>query len=997
MKVHLGSVHHNILIICALLIVGCQDAEEYTGTPPGEALSTFELHPDFEIELVASEPAVSDPVDMVIDEHGRLFVLEMHGYPDDRSGTDRIMMLNDTNGDGRMDESTVFADSLVLPMGIMRWKDGLLVAESPDVAYLEDTDGDGTADKKQTILTGFHTYDSESDVNNPRYGLDNWIYLANGPTSDTSIRYADDPDGPEIPREATNRNIRFRPDQRKLEAQSSRTQFGFSFDTWGHQFLVNNRNHIYQEVIASRYLDRNPDLLVTDATESLSDHGSAAQVFPITTNPNPQLLTDVGEITAACGITFYQGGAFPSKFNNVSFVAEPAHNLVHADRLQDDGATFVASRLRPNTEFLASTDAWFRPVNMKIGPDGALYVTDYYRQIIEGPEWLSDEVLESGDIFNGSEMGRIYRITPKETAAGSWTAGLELGDATSEELVRRLDAPNIWWRRTAQRLLVQRNAKQVTPALIEMAQDTESTSAPGRLHALWTLEGLDGLPPELLRQALHDPDGGVRENAIRLAENHWEGHPGLRDDLFSLRSDPNPKVRYQLLLTLGYIETPEAAQVRQQLLFDDVGDKWMQIAALSAAPARYAELLEMVTDDFQPEYSSFARRLADMIGASQEAASIRQLYQRATAPVRAGENGWKAPVLTGLAQGLQKRDAVPSEVQEGAGVLVDAFFDHSSPSVRQASLEVLEVAGLPDGRPGAETALQIAGDPSQSPDRRAQALTFVRLADPAPHTSFLEDLIIPSEPTPVQVAALRALGTVPGTTVSEYALEQWSVMTPEVRKAALGTFLSRPFKLDRIKLLLGAIENGTVQPAHIDWPNKVTLMRDIPETLKKRARDLLARAEEEREEEIEQYVETFEQKTPNPEQGRTVFQQQCASCHGLGTIEDGVDLGPDLMTVRGWSPAEIVDHTLRPDKAVADEFALWQVTLQNGETRQGIIASETANAVTLRNQGGSETTIPRGQIESIRNMDASIMPSNFDDRITPQEMADLVSFIRTAD
>ncbi|MEX0601281.1 MAG: PVC-type heme-binding CxxCH protein, partial [Rhodothermales bacterium] len=406
-------------------------------------LSGFELHPDFQIELVASEPVVADPIDMEIDEYGHMYVLEFHSYPNNWSGADRIVQLRDTDGDGTMDESTVFADSLVQSMGIMRWKDGLIVTAPPEVIYLEDSDGDGRADVRRVLLTGFHQGDGEGDVNNPTYGLDNWVYLGNRRTSGEDVRFAPPPGGPRagdarpgdapsmdgpsaedlpyIPSQAVNRNIRFRPDTYEIESQSSGTQYGFAFDTWGHQLLNSNRNHIFEEVVPARYLDRNPNLLVSSATEAIPEHGAAAKVFPITENPDYQILTDVGEITSACGITFYDGGAFPEGFENVSFVGEPSHNLVHADRLHRAGPALAAERIRPHNEFLASKDAMFRPVNFYVGPDGALYVVDYYRKIIEGPEWLSDEVLASGTLYDGTELGRIYRITPIVAPAADWT------------------------------------------------------------------------------------------------------------------------------------------------------------------------------------------------------------------------------------------------------------------------------------------------------------------------------------------------------------------------------------------------------------------------------------------------------------------------------------------------------------------------------------------------------------------------------------------------
>jgi putative membrane-bound dehydrogenase-like protein len=467
---------------------------------PKNAVSTFELEPGFKIELVASEPLISDPVDMEIDEYGRLYVVEMHGYPLDKTGTGIIKLLSDTDGDGHMDKSIVFADSLTLPNSVMRWKKGVLVTDAPHVFYLEDTNGDGRADKKETMLTGFALSNPQHNLNSPVLGIDNWIYLAHegavatqtyknefGDTG-SAIYYPQVPASPRLAPNANGRAVRFRPDQHLLETTSGNTQFGHAFDTWGHHFLVANYNHIIQEVIAAFYLKRNPKLMVSNATQSLSDHKDAAEVFPTTRNPERQLLTDVGVITSACGITYYGGNAFPSPFDKAVFVAEPVSNLVHVDKLIDRGASFKASRIHDHKEFLTSTDAWFRPVNMYVGPDGALYLVDYYRQIIEHPEWMGEEVVRSGQLYNGHDMGRIYRISSTDSKTPGWTKGLQLGNSTSTQLVAHLSNPNSWWRLNAQRLLVDRQDKNAVPLLIKMAQNTSSPV--GRLHALWTLEGL---------------------------------------------------------------------------------------------------------------------------------------------------------------------------------------------------------------------------------------------------------------------------------------------------------------------------------------------------------------------------------------------------------------------------------------------------------------------------------------------------------------------------
>lgn len=829
----------NVRIIILIGLSACEGGSQslQPGSPveAKNALSTFTVADGFKIELIAAEPLVADPVDMVIDEFGRLYVVEMHGYPLDKSGTGKIKLLIDTNGDGQMDKSTTFADSLMLPTGIMRWKKGVMVTDAPNVLYLEDTDGDGRADIREPILSGFALSNPQHNLNSPLLGLDNWIYLAHEPAVATQaykeefgdkgegIFNSSRPDGPRLPVNASGRNVRFRPDSYELEMMSGRTQFGQAFDAWGHHLLVSNANHLFQEIIAARYLQRNSNLLVPNTVQSLSDHGNAAEVFPITKDPEHQLLTDVGVITSACGITSYLGGAFPAVFDSVTFVAEPVHNLIHADLLSGQRTSFTASRLHPQKEFLASTDAWFRPVNMYVGPDGALYVVDYYRQIIEHPEWMAEDVINSGALYNGTDQGRIYRISPAGTKALAWTKDLHLGNASNEELVEKLVHPNIWWRQNAQRLLLDRGHKQIVPALVQMAQDTSSPL--GRLHALWTLEGLGQLHAELIRLALQDPVPGIRENAVRLAELHLDADPGLIEELLALKEDADPKVRFQLLCTLGFIDTPRANQVRQKLLFQDIEDEWVQIAALSASSSQNNALLNAVLERFQkdiPAYASLVQRLSAMTGGSGQPEDIHQLLQKAMASK--GSGAWQASALEGLAQGLKSRKSPSPDFQTEQNTLVQAYLEHPSAKVRKASLQVLQVIGLPDNAPtqaAKRKSRKMAGNQSMPAEQRAEAIRFLAIDNPERYKSFLTALIVPGEPLPVQLAALHTLSIIPGQAVSQYVLQQWPVFTPELRDAALNTFIGNP---DRVSLLLDAIEAGRIKPSSLGWSRSVRLM-----------------------------------------------------------------------------------------------------------------------------------------------------------------------------
>lgn len=987
-------------------MVSCQNVPDALFSESAEkALSTFEIVPGFEIELVASEPLISDPVDMIIDENGLMYVVEMHGYPLDKGGTGKIKLLTDENGDGQIDNSTVFADGLMLPTGIMRWKKGVIVTDAPNVLYLEDTNDDGKADIKDTLLTGFALSNPQHNLNNPLYGLDNWIYLAHEASVATQsykdefgdegedIFYPEHTKGSRLPKNANGRNVRFRPDAQALEMTAAATQFGHAFDAWGHHLLLNNSNHIYQELIAARYLKRNPDLLVTKVTQTLSDHGQPADVFPITKNPQHQLLTTVGVFTSATGLEIYQGELFPTAFNNATFVAEPVSNLVHVDKLAEDGVSYTASRIYEQKEFLASTDSWFRPVNIYTGPDGALYVLDYYRKFIEHPEWMAKEVVQSGELYEGIEKGRIYRITPTGSKSVDQPKNLLLGNASIEQLVEALASPNSWRRRNAQRLILDRKDEDSFPLLVQMAKNIESPL--GRLHALWTLQGLGQLSIEMIKEALMDEVPGIRENAIRLAELHLE-ETSLIDALLELQDDANIKVRYQLLLTLGFVDTPSVTAAREKMLFQDVRDEWIQVAALSATSLQENSLLEAVLDQFQvdiPAYASLVQRLSAVIGKNGRPSEVRQLLKRATNRGSKEAYAWQTPLLKGLAEGIKNKEISATEYRLEQNALLKAFFQHPSTAIRNAALQLLQEIGLPEGletRAAMVRAKKIAQNHKLQVERRAEALKFLALGNPEEDSKLLKELIVPDEPLPVQLAALQTLSAIPDQTVSNYVLEQWQLMTPDVRSTALRTFLNDS---KRIGLLLDAIQTGLIKKTNIDRALAVSLMSSRDQVNKDLARSLFSEGgDNQRQEIVKQYAASLEL-SGTVEEGKQVFQQNCAICHQIGGAL-GTNYGPDLATIRNRQPIAILNDILDPAQSIADGFDLWTVTLNGGESIQGLVSAETPTAITLRKTGGQEITISRQDITSLQSLGMSAMPIGLENGIDQKQMASLLAYIK---
>ncbi len=977
-------------------------------TPAEEMISTFQAAPGISVELFAAEPIVTDPVDMTVDAEGRIYVAELHGYPDDESGASTIKLLEDTDGDGYPDESTIFADDLRMPKGIMNWKAGVLVTDAPDVLYLEDTDGDGEADIRETLLTGFSNSNPQLGVNTPIYGLDNWIYLAHLASSEVSFG-GDGSQTYEI-----GRNLRFRPDTKELEELSAQSQFGQTFNAWGDHFLVRNSNHIYQEVMAASYVERNPDLLVGSVTEITPDHGASARVYPITPDPSNR-LGKPGGITSASGIVTYLGGAFPDRYNGATFVGEPIYNVVHGDSMWKDGPVWRGSRLRQEREFLASTDRWFRPVQFYTGPDGALYVMDYSRRIIEQPRFLTQEILNTADLYTGSDRGRIYRITAEGASAPDWPGALTLADASPQELVQALDNSNIWWRRNAQRILVDRKPDEAVEPLTKVAR---SGSYPeGRVHALWTLQAMDALGPDLIADALEDESAGVRRNAVKLAElNLLERNTsgsggvdlvsleqvngasgGLIEQLLSMSGDDDPHVKYQVLLTLGYIGGDQAEQVREEMLFTHVESDWMQLAALSApdvqARALYDRGIAQLTGEETEGRRGFFERVSWLIGARGQTEEVRNLIETTAEESSEASVWWRAASLEGLADGLRGTDLAESDaLAADREVLLNRFFAVDNRDIRAGYLEVLEAVGLPAGGGGVERAARLAADAEADPRRRADAIQLLALADPAAQREMLEGLIDPQVPTPVQRQAVQALGELGPNEVGPFLVDAWGEMTPGVRDVAIRELLQDDDDQEAVFRVFDAIEEGIIRPTAVPRDIDEDLVEHNNVAIRERANKVLRQEAGERQDVFQEYRSVLDMENADADQGYQVFNAVCARCHQVGG-EGGIAFGPDLAALENRPPQWLLKAILIPNHAISDGYEQWVVEREDGERLVGVISSETPTSITLKNETGEEHTIARADIASLEEVEGSAMPAGLEEQITKEQMGDLLSYL----
>ena len=629
--------------------------EEIPAAPvlsPEEAMKTFTVAPGYRLELATSEPQVQEPVAVAFDADGSMWVAEMRGYMPDVDGTHedapngRIVHLEDRDGDGHYEHSTVFVDGLVMPRAVLRVADGLLVGAPPELAFYRDTDGDGKADQKEVVAIDYgvkvdparpHLANPERAPNSLLWAFDNWIYSA-----------------------AYTRKFRYRDGKWEVGTTSFRGQWGLAQDAYGRLYHGSNSDHIRVDVIDSAYLARQTHLPSLAGTNV---NAAADQlVWPIRVNPGinrgyrPEMLRDgrLKEFTAAGGQTIYGGDGLPELTGNY-FVPEPAGNFVRRSVLQFGDGTVKSANAYESSEFIASTDERFRPVNMATGPDGALYVVDFYRGILQHrislTSYLREQILDRG-LDKGLHLGRIYRVAAD---GAEKTAKLPAKPGSLAEWVPLLDHPNSWWRTEAQRTLVVAADPTTTEAIRALAKDGKT--AIGRVHALWTLEGIgnDALDLGTVQNALVSGDAVVQAHAIRLAEPWLKGEQRetLLSSIQALAKDGTAEVRLQAVLSLGNLGD-EALEDRLADLVRQHGEQpFLLDALLSGLTGREASLLGRLAQRAEwPADEAAANRI--LTGLSQGVMGSRRTEDIVAAVALAGQSLEKGNVkrAAALLQGL---------------------------------------------------------------------------------------------------------------------------------------------------------------------------------------------------------------------------------------------------------------------------------------------------------------------------------------------------------
>jgi putative membrane-bound dehydrogenase-like protein len=935
---------------------------------PPDALASFQLDAELQIELVASEPEVIDPVALRFDEDGRLWVVEMRDYPhgpaDGQPPLSKIKMLDDRDGDGRFETSRVFADELLFPTGLQPWRGGLIVTLAGQVIYLKDTDGDGRADLRETWYRGFTAENPQLRANHPRCGLDNRIYVANGLLGGT-VENLRIPGGEPI--SISGRDFCFDPRDGACEAISGNGQFGLTFDAFGRRFVCSNRQPLDHVVLENRYLARNPLLAVPSVQTAVAAAGEASHVYPLTSAWTTSNL-HAGQFTAACGIEIDRGSALGATYHGNSFSCEPTGSLVHREVLEPLGATFQGHAAAKGKEFLASSDSWFRPVNLEWGPEGALYLADMYRAVIEHPQFMPSELQQRPDLRLGDNRGRIYRIVPKQFKRPGRPG---LSSATTTELVAFLGHPNSWYRETAARLLNERQdlaAVEPLEALVKEHADPVTRSA-----ALWALDGLGRCRPECIATALADASPRVREQGVELSEQYLDGDADLLKKVIALANDADERLRFQVALSLGGVTSAESVAPLANIAQTPC-DEWTRLAVATAQPDRIAPILLALLHSKQA--ASFTidssqlqtvRALAEIVGSRRELGELAPLVELACG-VTAANHATRVELLLGLAEGCTRRG--DSLVTTIAG-LPDA-------EARTASLIRMFDAS-------AATALS-----EEAPEvERTQSLELLAHARHASATKACLQLATECPQQSIRTQAIAALAQHQDDTVAAALLASYPQQTPQVRGVIREALSARP---EAARQLLVAVRDGRIARAELGAAGESRLTQHRHEAVRQLAATVLTtEVPAERNAVLADYQASLTL-TPDALAGKALFRQHCATCHHISDV--GVDVAPDISDSRVKSQSQLLTDILNPNQAIDNNYVSYTVAMADGNIHTGLIAAETASSVTLRQPENKSLTLLRVDIETLKSNGVSLMPEGFEKHLSYQQMADLIGFVK---
>ena len=936
---------------------------------PVQSLAAIRTKPGLTVELVAAEPLVASPVAVDFGPDGKLWIVEMTDYPQGLDGQyqpgGRVRMLESSRDDGHIDKATIFLEGIPFPTGVTVWRKGVLVCAAPDILYAEDTDGDGKADVVRKLFSGFGTSNFQARVNSLEYGLDGWVY---GSCGLFGGRITNDAGQPAVA--LGDRDFRIKPDEGIIEPATGRTQQGRVRDDWGNWFGCDNSNLCRHYPLADQYLRRNPHFAPEGLSVSVPEGPNPNQLYPL-----PQQLQlfklsgPAGRTTAACGLGIYRDNLLGSEYQGNAFVCEPVSLVVHRMLLSHKGFSFAGRRApdEAQSEFLASSDNWFRPVQARTGPDGGLWIVDMYRYVIEHPRWIPPEDLAKVDVRAGHDMGRIYRVRSADRPVRRWR---RLDKLNTRELVSALDSPNGWQRDMASQMLLWKGDLDAIPRLHGLA--SKSRRGETRLAAMCVLDGLHGLRGSGVSAVLaanKDKHPGIRRHAIRLSEQFVNDEPRIAAALLKRLDDPSFQVRLQLACSLGAWRDARAGAALATLLMQDPADPVLVSACFSSLrPENIAAVIAKVL----PEYNRFQlapRQLEQLLGVAAalgDKLTLSAIVADVCTPRGGRIDDWQLTALTGIYDALERR-----------GQSLELLVDDEG----RARMTEIAIRGMKD----------FNLDQSTESARIAQINLLARVARLRDQVTlrkqmveaFLPKFLAPDKSPALQAAAAIALGRLGGDEAATALTADWRAYTPALKTLVVDILLSRESWHTPL------LEN--VPSAEIDATCRQRLLTSGTDTVRKLAEKRFAGAPSpDRQRVLEDYRDVTSL-AGDSLAGRAVFAKACAACHALGVI--GHAVGPDLAAVVNKTPQYLLQEILDPNRNVDSRYVSYIAVTKQGRSLTGLLAAESAGSITLKGQEGKQEVILRSDLEELASSTKSLMPVGLERDLSKQNLADLIAYL----
>ncbi len=977
---------------------------------PGESVKHIVTPVGFEPQLFAAEPQIGKPICLAWDERGRLWIAETVDYPNEikpaGQGRDRIRICEDTDGDGRADKFTVFAETLSIPTSLTFARGGVIVNQAPDTLFLKDTDGDDVADERTVLFTGWSTRDTHAGPSNLHYALDNWIYGIVGYSG-----FVGTVGGEKLT--FSTGFYRFRPDGSKLEflRNTNNNSWGLGFSEEGILFgSTANGNPSEYMPIPNRYYEA----VRGWSSTVLTGIAESNKFEPIT--EKVRQVDWHGGFTAATGHALYTARAYPAEYwNKTAFVTEPTGHLIATFVIRPEGAGF---RSRNSWNLMASDDEWTAPVAAEVGPDGSVWFIDWYNYIVQHNPTPAGFKTGKGSAYEtevrDKKHGRIYRLAWTGSPAASPAAAppiqrtsvTSLQDASPAQLVSALKSTNMFWRLHAQRLLVERGKKDVVPELLELLKDDGTDEIglnPAVIHALWTLHGLKALDGSnaaavaAVAKSCRHKSAGVRRNAVQVLPLTSAGNRTLVESRLDPQEDP--QVRLAALLALA--DSPDSKESMPRILDCFVQnlaarDAWIMDAATAAAARAPAAFLIEAARRNQPQLTDPA--ILDRI-AIVAAHLARSADSESIAPLLAVlERALPAvadTIILGLDRGWPKGKPVVLG-KAGEETLVK-LFEKSTPASRSRLVGLASRWGNSKldefaARISADLLAEIQNEKLPEAARIAAAgrLVDFRKADAATAAELLK-LITPRSSPDLARGIVEAVGRSDAPSVGETIIEHLGSLTPAVRAAALRILLTRG---DWTIALIEAVDQGKLAFSELSLDQKQGLAAHPDKKIAARAKELLAKGgglpDPDRQKVVEQLLPLMKT-TGNAALGKEVFKKHCTKCHVHSG--EGTRIGPDLTGMAVHPKEELLIALVDPSRSVEGNFRIYTVVTNDGRVTTGLLASESKTAVELFDAEGKKLAIQRDDIDELIASTKSLMPEGFEKQVTQTELVNLLEFL----